>query len=232
MAESTAYRFGRFLGSLPPTLYVFAGVCFALWVAVQAYSSGSEEAAARAKAAAAPKPPTAEQRCQAEREQKLAEYRANMEKGLPWQAATALRVCSAVLKDAELQRLVVEAETADAVKTATDKTQPSSHRLAAVERIEKAAPERAAEFAKLKVQLKTAIAREEERERRAIAAKKRSEGVSIGMSKEDVLASSWGRPERINRSIYKFGEREQWVYGGGNYLYFHDGVLNSIQTGN
>lgn len=232
MADSTAYRFGRFLGGLPPSLYVIVAVGFVLWVGVEAYSSGQSEAAERARVAALPKPPSAEERCRADRDQKLADYRANMEKGLPWQAATALRACSAVLKDRELQRLVVEAELADALKTAKDKSQPLSHRLAAVERAEKSSPEQAAGLARLKAQLNKAVAQEAERERRAIAAKKRSEGVSIGMSKDDVLASSWGRPQSINRSIYSFGEREQWVYGGGNYLYFKDGVLNSIQTGN
>lgn len=94
------------------------------------------------------------------------------------------------------------------------------------------APARVSEFAKLKTQLEKSIEREEVRQRKAIAARKRSEGVTIGMSKDDVIASSWGRPESINKSIYSFGVHEQWVYGGRNYLYFEDGRLTSIQTGN
>ena len=61
------------------------------------------------------------------------------------------------------------------------------------------------------------------------AAKKKA-GVSIGMTEADVLASSWGKPEKINRSTNKYGTREQWVYGGGNYLYLEDGKVSAIQN--
>lgn len=60
--------------------------------------------------------------------------------------------------------------------------------------------------------------------------RKKSQGVSIGMSQTDVLESSWGKPKRINRTINKYKTREQWVYGNGYYLYFEDGVLSSIQN--
>lgn len=53
--------------------------------------------------------------------------------------------------------------------------------------------------------------------------------VRIGMS-ATAAACSWGRPEDINRSVYSFGVHEQWVYGGGNYLYFEDNVLTAIQN--
>jgi hypothetical protein len=55
-------------------------------------------------------------------------------------------------------------------------------------------------------------------------------GASIGMSKDEAIASSWGRPESVNRTTNAYGTREQWVYGGGNYLYFENGVLTSIQN--
>jgi hypothetical protein len=61
-------------------------------------------------------------------------------------------------------------------------------------------------------------------------ARRKKEGVRIGMSKEEVLMSSWGRPESINTSAYTFGTREQWVYGNGHYLYFQNDVLSSIST--
>lgn len=60
-------------------------------------------------------------------------------------------------------------------------------------------------------------------------AARRQEGVIIGMPPEEVRYSSWGRPERINRSTSASGTSEQWVYGGQNYLYFEDGRLTSIQ---
>lgn len=60
--------------------------------------------------------------------------------------------------------------------------------------------------------------------------RKRSEGVRVGMSMQDVLDSSWGRPESVNRTTSAHGTREQWVCGGRNYLYFEDGVLTTIQN--
>lgn len=62
-------------------------------------------------------------------------------------------------------------------------------------------------------------------------AEARKQGVSIGMTKEQVLGSSWGRPQKINSTHNRYGTREQWVYGGGNYLYFEADRLTSIQTG-
>lgn len=55
-------------------------------------------------------------------------------------------------------------------------------------------------------------------------------GVIVGMSKAEVLASSWGKPQSINTTTTRAGKREQWVYGGNNYLYFEDGVLEVIQN--
>jgi len=63
----------------------------------------------------------------------------------------------------------------------------------------------------------------------ARAAAKKS-GVSVGMTKEQVVGSSWGRPEKINTTSTATRNREQWVYGSGNYLYFEHDTLVSIQT--
>lgn len=61
-------------------------------------------------------------------------------------------------------------------------------------------------------------------------ARKKQEGVTIGMTKQDVLDSNWGEPKKINTSTYAWGTYEQWVYGNGNYLYFENGILTSIQN--
>ena len=61
-------------------------------------------------------------------------------------------------------------------------------------------------------------------------ARKKREGVSIGMSAQDVIDSSWGKPSKVNRTTNQWGVREQWVYASGSYLYFKDGVLTSIQN--
>ena len=60
-------------------------------------------------------------------------------------------------------------------------------------------------------------------------AAKKLEGVSIGMTAADAVASSWGKPRKINRTTRANSVREQWVYDGG-YLYFDNGVLTSIQN--
>ncbi len=59
---------------------------------------------------------------------------------------------------------------------------------------------------------------------------RKSRGVHIGMTPEEAIASSWGKPQKINRTTNRHGTREQWVYGGGNYLYFEDDVLVSFQN--
>ncbi len=53
--------------------------------------------------------------------------------------------------------------------------------------------------------------------------------VRIGMTKE-MCEDSWGKPESINRTTNTYGTSEQWVYDGGNYLYFDNGKLSSIQN--
>ena len=60
--------------------------------------------------------------------------------------------------------------------------------------------------------------------------KSKTGGVFIGMSTEEVRTVGWGRPDSINRTTTAYGTREQWVYGGRNYLYFKDGFLTTIQN--
>lgn len=56
-------------------------------------------------------------------------------------------------------------------------------------------------------------------------------GVRIGMTKKQVLTkTSWGKPDEVNKSTDRTGTFEQWIYGGGNYLYFKNGILVSIQN--
>ena len=55
--------------------------------------------------------------------------------------------------------------------------------------------------------------------------------LTLGMTKEEVIAS-WGKPNKINRTVTQYGTHEQWVYhhiGDGCYLYFEDGRLTSWQ---
>lgn len=59
-------------------------------------------------------------------------------------------------------------------------------------------------------------------------ARRKKEGVSIGMTQQEVLDSSWGRPQRIHKTTSANYQHEQWVYDGG-YLYFEGGILRTIQ---
>ena len=53
--------------------------------------------------------------------------------------------------------------------------------------------------------------------------------VRIGFTKQ-MCIDSWGEPQSINKTTSKYGVNEQWVYGNGNYLYFDDGILTTIQN--
>lgn len=75
-----------------------------------------------------------------------------------------------------------------------------------------------------------AVAKQAEIDKKAAAKLKKSQGVAIGMSMEDVIASSWGKPQSINTTTTATTERQQWVYGNRSYLYFQDGKLTSIQN--
>ena len=76
-------------------------------------------------------------------------------------------------------------------------------------------------------QAKAKVAREAETKARAKW--KAKGGVHIGMTKDQALASNWGKPNKVNNTTNANGTREQWVYRDGNYLYFDNGILTSIQ---
>jgi len=63
-------------------------------------------------------------------------------------------------------------------------------------------------------------------------AKARTEGVKIGMTTDECINSTWGRPDSINRTTTADGVSEQWVYGDTamNLLYFDNGILTNIQN--
>ena len=62
-----------------------------------------------------------------------------------------------------------------------------------------------------------------------MAAQRKGQGVRIGMSPQQVLESSWGKPQRVNRTVTSSGTREQWIYGGG-YIYIQNGAVITIQN--
>lgn len=56
------------------------------------------------------------------------------------------------------------------------------------------------------------------------------DGVRLGMSEQQALASSWGEPDKRNHTFTPQGDAEQWVYADQYFLYFVNGVLTRIQT--
>ncbi len=52
----------------------------------------------------------------------------------------------------------------------------------------------------------------------------------IGMTKQEVLDSNWGKPNDINKTTTEYGTSEQWVYDKKGYIYFDDGLVSTIQN--
>jgi hypothetical protein len=53
--------------------------------------------------------------------------------------------------------------------------------------------------------------------------------VSVGMTKQE-CELSWGKPKDINKTVTGYDVSEQWVYGSSSYLYFKNGILETIQN--
>jgi hypothetical protein len=53
--------------------------------------------------------------------------------------------------------------------------------------------------------------------------------VKIGMTQDEVLTDGWGKPNEINKTTTANETSEQWVYSGNRYLYFENGILETIQ---
>jgi hypothetical protein len=192
--------------------------------------SASQQTAAQ-EAAEAAEQRTAEA-CRTEYETQKRSYAA-LVRHKPWEAATAIRLCATTLKEAELLAMVSKAEVQAYVQDLKSPKTPAKDKLQALELLSRDYPVEAKPYESMKPALEARveadIKAEDQRRTRAEAARKKKEGVSIGMTTEEVRASSWGKPDRINRSTYSFGVHEQWVYDGG-YLYFQDGKLTSIQN--
>lgn len=50
----------------------------------------------------------------------------------------------------------------------------------------------------------------------------------IGMTREEVENSTWGKPNDINKTTYEWGITEQWCYPNFKYIYFTDGIVSAI----
>lgn len=244
MEQPLSYKLGRFIGRLPRPAKVALlafGTALVLWVFTEPERQRKAESDSRAQATAvaAQRASAATARlkseCESNIQTKLSAYAELLASRKPREAADSIKHCASVLGDAELNRKVVAAEIAS-YTLAINRPQASlRERITSIDEFARVYPEDAKKFDRLRKNLEDQAARAQQQQERADRqrdlARRRSQGVSIGMSQEEVLQSSWGRPEKVNRSVYSFGIHEQWVYGGSNYLYFEDGRLTSIQTG-
>lgn len=51
----------------------------------------------------------------------------------------------------------------------------------------------------------------------------------IGMTANEVLNSTWGNPQKKNKTTTKYGISEQWVYSDNRYVYLNNEVVTTIQ---
>ena len=243
MANSTAYEIGRSLGRLPTVakLLILAAVVGIIWWTVTAPERNERAESTRAKETASvnsAKEFAAKERfksnCTAKREGLVAEYNRLVSDGNPSGAANLLKLCGSALQDAELLAKTKAAEVTSHKNAVNNRSASRVERVASIDAFSHVYPIEAKEFEHLRDRLQAEETKNSDFRVRQFMqkelARRKSEGVSIGMSEEEVRQSSWGRPEKINQSVYSFGTKEQWVYSIGNYLYFENGRLTSMQT--
>jgi hypothetical protein len=185
------------------------------------------KASAAAEEARKPEETKAWQTCSDSVKAKESAYKKNVASGDYWGAAQSLRICANLLQNAELLNLVKDAEVKSYLSDIKNPKKSAEDKKLALELLGRDHPD---EYNKHKAKIDEVIAAENKRAEIIEKKTKRSEGVRLGMSKGDVLASSWGKPSTINKTTTTNAVHEQWVYGGGNYLYFENGILTSIQN--
>jgi hypothetical protein len=229
MSNSISFQLGRLIGGLSNWWRIFlVSLIFILFYI--ACSEDSNQQSAKVKIN------NETPAVVAEKEKKLCEdtivekkklYAELTSKKQHWAAANTVRSCAQRLDSSELRALVKDAEIASHLSEINNPQTPPLTRAQAMKQLARDYPEVGGKYA---AQIEKIFAEAEKKERELEKKRRRSEGVSIGMSKDDVLASSWGKPERINTTTTANTTREQWVYGGRNYLYFENNKLVTIQN--
>jgi hypothetical protein len=228
MTNSTSYKIGKWFGEQPTVGKLF----FAVLISLALYHSCSfdtEQDSIKTNkntTGIAELPNAAIKLCEETFLSKKQEFADLMSKKQYWTAANHIRSCAYLLDNDEVKNMLKEAEIASHLSEINNLKLSARTRGQAMQKLAKDYPEVGEKYTK---QAELLIAEADKKEREAERKRKKSEGVSIGMNKEDVLASSWGKPKSINTTITAYGSREQWVYGSGNYLYFNDDKLTSIQ---
>lgn len=142
-------------------------------------------------------------------------------------ATVVLRNCAGRLADADLQAKVKRADVAGYMAIINDAKATPFNRATAMQGLARDYPDVGKAY---EARAEHLFAQAERAAEAAEKARRKREGVSIGMTSADVLASAWGKPESVNRTITAAGEREQWVYPGFNFIYITNGVVTAIQT--
>ena len=168
-----------------------------------------------------------QQECRTTIEAKKAEYRLLYTSRKYWDAALAVRACAGTLADSALQAMLSDAEIKSHLQSIDSPKTPPREKARSIEMLARDYPDKGKPYEPRIPQL---LAQADRQELAAKAMATKREGVHLGMSRDDVLASSWGKPERVNRTTIASGTREQWAYGSRSYLYFENGVLTAVQN--
>ena len=162
----------------------------------------------------------------------------------PWKAATIKALdegqhqlapiiagtCAEATGDAALVKRLADAQIKWRLDDINNPRLPAEHRLSVFDDLSRIAPESTKALpSDLRDRLARLAAKESEQATKRTLAERRKRGVSVGMTPEEALQSAWGKPLRVNRTTSDRGTSEQWVYEGGNYLYFDNGKLTVIQ---
>jgi hypothetical protein len=225
MANETAYLAGKAIRKIP--LAAYAGVAVVAVVAVNLLSQENAPPVAKQQIKVVT---SSEQKCRNTLAAVATEASRLLSSGEALAAYNAARPCALATKDPALVEIETRSLMAHKLQVAKNPKEGDAMRMSAIESLERMDTEAAAKLKAIKQQLQANIARKDKEAQRAISKEKRKTGVSVGMTPEDALASSWGKPERINRTTNSRGTSEQWVYPGGEYLYFDNDVLTSIST--
>ena len=214
--------------------YGILGIAALPFIAAFCSTSEPSNPVATAVAQTTPKKNAFVTACADNLEAKKATYTTLMKQQKFDAAEKEVRNCSVLLANADLKAMADEALKQYFIGEFKNPKSALESKVNALQKLTRDFPEVGAEYAAPLKKLEDALVKKNEADAKhrtaSIAKEKRSKGVSIGMSKEDVLASKWGRPESVNKTTGSYGTHEQWVYGGRNYLYFENGVLTTIQN--
>jgi hypothetical protein len=214
------------LESMFKAIKYFVGAVLVLFM-IMACKNGFDRYSQVAESATATAKSTPAEQCTTQLPNYIADYDRLMAEKQYWEASLKLRKCSELLGRANLKE---KADSADILERQTIINNPKSTQREKANAMEVLARDYPAQFSGLAPKIAEITHKLDAQETKRIKAERRKNGVSIGMTMEEVQDSSWGKPQSINRSTYSTHTREQWVYGGRNYLYFDNGVLTSIQN--